>query len=140
MSDLNRACILGRLGADPETRATSNGTTVVNLRVATSEKWTDKQTGDKKESTEWHTIVLFGRLGDIAAQYLSKGRQVYIEGRLQTRKWQGQDRQDRYTTEIVASNLILIGSGGQQAPQNKPQNKSQSEPAADDFSDDVPFN
>jgi single-strand DNA-binding protein len=109
---VNKVILLGNLGADPEKRETPAGMTITTLRLATSEQWTDKQSGEKRENTEWHRVVLFGRLGDIAAQYLSKGSQVYIEGRLQTRKWQGQDGQDRYTTEIVASDMQLVGGRG----------------------------
>ncbi|AHE99216.1 single-stranded DNA-binding protein [Thioalkalivibrio paradoxus] len=109
---VNKVILLGNLGADPEKRETPSGLTITNLRIATSEQWTDKQTGEKRENTEWHRVVLFGRLGDIAADYLSKGSQVYIEGRIQTRKWQGQDGQDRYTTEIVASEMQLLGGRG----------------------------
>ena len=109
---VNKVILLGNLGADPEKRETPSGMTITNLRLATSEQWTDKQSGEKRENTEWHRVVLFGRLGDIAAQYLSKGSQVYIEGRIQTRKWQGQDGQDRYTTEIVANEMQLVGGRG----------------------------
>ena len=109
---VNKAIILGNLGQDPDKRETTNGSAVVNLSVATSEQWTDKQSGERRENTEWHRVVMFGRLADIAAQYLSKGSQVYIEGRIQTRKWQGQDGQDRYTTEIVASDMQLVGGRG----------------------------
>ncbi|AGA34186.1 Single-stranded DNA-binding protein [Thioalkalivibrio nitratireducens DSM 14787] len=109
---VNKVILLGNLGADPEKRETPSGLTITNLRIATSEQWTDKQTGEKRENTEWHRVVLFGRLGDIAADYLSKGSQVYIEGRIQTRKWQGQDGQDRYTTEIVANEMQLLGGRG----------------------------
>ena len=109
---VNKAIILGNVGADPDKRETTNGSAVVNLSVATSEQWTDKQSGEKRENTEWHRIVMFGRLADIAAQYLSKGSQVYIEGRIQTRKWQGQDGQDRYSTEIVASDMQMAGGRG----------------------------
>ncbi len=109
---VNKAIILGNLGADPEKRETPGGATVTNLRVATTEQWTDRSSGEKRENTEWHRVVMFGRLADIAAQYLSKGSQVYIEGRIQTRKWQGQDGQDRYTTEIVASDMQLLGGRG----------------------------
>ncbi|WP_018870655.1 MULTISPECIES: single-stranded DNA-binding protein [unclassified Thioalkalivibrio] len=109
---VNKAIILGNLGADPEKRETPGGATVTNFRVATTEQWTDKQSGERRENTEWHRVVMFGRLADIAAQYLSKGSQVYIEGRIQTRKWQGQDGQDRYTTEIVASDMQLVGGRG----------------------------
>ncbi|TVP80898.1 single-stranded DNA-binding protein [Thioalkalivibrio sp.] len=109
---VNKVILLGNLGADPEKRETPSGLTITNLRLATSEQWTDKQSGEKRENTEWHRVVLFGRLGEIAAQYLSKGSQVYIEGRIQTNKWQGQDGQDRYTTEIIASEMQLLGSRG----------------------------
>jgi single-strand DNA-binding protein len=109
---VNKVILLGNLGADPEKRETPSGMTITNLRLATSEQWMDKQSGEKRENTEWHRVVLFGRLGDIAAQYLSKGSQVYIEGRIQTRKWQGQDGQDRYTTEIVANEMQLVGGRG----------------------------
>jgi len=109
---VNKVILLGNLGADPERRDTASGMAVTTLRVATSEQWTDKQTGEKRENTEWHRVVMFGRLGEIAAQYLGKGSQVYIEGRIQTRKWQGQDGQDRYTTEIVANEMQMVGSRG----------------------------
>jgi single-strand DNA-binding protein len=109
---VNKVILLGNLGADPEKRETPSGLVITNLRIATTEQWTDKQTGEKRDSTEWHRVVLFGRLGEIAAQYLQKGSQVYIEGRLQTRKWQGQDGQDRYTTEIVAGEMQLLGGRG----------------------------
>ncbi|WP_018935177.1 single-stranded DNA-binding protein [Thioalkalivibrio sp. ALJ24] len=109
---VNKAIILGNLGADPEKRETPGGATVTNFRVATTEQWTDRNSGEKRENTEWHRVVMFGRLADIAAQYLTKGSQVYIEGRIQTRKWQGQDGQDRYTTEIVASDMQLLGGRG----------------------------
>lgn len=109
---VNKVIILGNLGADPEVRYTQSGSPVANLRIATSDRWKDKQTGEPQERTEWHRVVLFGRLGEIAEQYLKKGSQVYIEGRIQTRKWQGQDGQDRYTTEIVGNDMQMLGSGG----------------------------
>ena len=151
---INKVILVGNLGDDPETRYTANGQAVTNLRLATSESWRDKQTGDMQERTEWHRVVLFGRLGEIAGEYLRKGRQVYIEGSLRTRKWQGQDGQDRYTTEIVANEMQMLGGGGQAgggggggggyAPQQRaPQQQQQqgSAPAApsDDFDDDIPF-
>jgi single-strand DNA-binding protein len=115
---VNKVILLGNLGADPEKRETPSGLTITNLNLATSEQWTDKQSGEKRENTEWHRVVLFGRLGEIAAQYLNKGSQVYIEGRIQTRKWQDKEGQDKYTTEIVASDMQLLGGrgagGGQQ--------------------------
>lgn len=153
---INKVILVGNLGADPETRYTANGSAVCNLRIATSETWRDKQTGDMQERTEWHRVVLFNRLGEIAGEYLRKGRQVYIEGKLQTRKWQDQNGQDRYTTEIVANEMQMLGGGGQGGPAsgsgggfgggsggssspsggNAPQ---QSPPPADDFDDDIPF-
>jgi single-strand DNA-binding protein len=107
---VNKAIILGNLGADPDRRETPSGMTVTHINVATSEQWTDKQSGEKRESTEWHRVALFGKLADIAAQYLTKGSQVYIEGRIQTRKWQDKEGQDRYTTEIIANEMLLVGS------------------------------
>lgn len=110
---INKAIIVGNLGADPEVRYTPGGNAVANISVATSESWRDKQTGELQEKTEWHRIVLFNRLGEIAGEYLKKGAKVYIEGRLQTKKWQGQDGQDRYTTEIIANEMqMLDGLGG----------------------------
>ena len=111
MRGVNKVIIIGNLGADPEVRQFSNGGSVTNLSVATSERWTDKQTGEQKEATEWHRISLYNRLGEIAAQYLKKGRPVYIEGSLRTRKWTDENGQDRYTTEIRADNMQMLGSG-----------------------------
>ena len=114
MSSVNKAIILGRLGADPEVRSLNNGSKVVNLRIATSESWRDKETGERKEKTEWHQVVIFNEgIAGIAEQYLKKGSQVYIEGKLQTRKWQDQSGNDRYSTEIVLQRyqgeLVLLG-------------------------------
>ena len=109
MAGINKAIILGRLGRDPEVRYTQDGKAIANFSVATSEEWKDKDSGEKKERTEWHRIVAFGRLGEICGEYLSKGRQVYIEGRLQTRSWE-KDGVTRYTTEIVASNMQMLDS------------------------------
>ena len=109
MSDLNRAMIIGRLGRDPEIRYTPDGKAVVNFSIATSDKWRDKQTGELKERTEWHRIVAFGRLAEICGEYLSKGRQIFIEGRLRTRSWE-RDGITRYTTEIEATNMQMLGS------------------------------
>ena len=121
MASLNRACILGNLGADPEVRTFDNGGKVCNLRIATSETWKDKNTGEKKEKTEWHTVAIFSEgLVGVAERYLKKGSKVYIEGKLQTRKWQDQSGNDRYSTEIVLqgfdSKLVMLGGnegGGQ---------------------------
>src|SRR6266516_2358891 len=106
---INKVIIIGNLGADPETRAMPSGTTVANLRIATSESWRDKQSGEQQERTEWHRVVLFGRLGEIAAEYLKKGSQVYIEGSLRTRKWQDKQGTERYSTEIVGNDLQMLG-------------------------------
>ena len=109
---INKVIIVGNLGQDPETKAMPSGTTVANLRIATSESWKDKQTGEMKEQTEWHSVAMFGRLAEIAGEYLRKGSQVYIEGRLRTRKWQDKSGNDRYTTEIVANEMQMLGSRG----------------------------
>jgi single-strand DNA-binding protein len=101
MRGVNKVILVGTLGKDPEVRYTPNGNAIANLNVATSEQWTDKQSGDRQEKTEWHRVVIFGKLAEIAGQYLKKGSQVYLEGKLQTRKWQDQSGQDRYSTEIV---------------------------------------
>lgn len=115
MRGVNKVIIIGNLGADPEARQFNNGGSVTNISVATSEQWTDKQSGEKREATEWHRIVLFNRLGEIAAQYLRKGSKVYIEGSLRTRKYQDQSGQDRYITEIRAEQMqMLDGAGGAQ--------------------------
>lgn len=109
---LNKVILIGRLGANPETRYMPSGSAVTNLRLATNEVYKDKTSGQTQESTEWHRVVLFGRLAEIAAQYLQKGRVVYIEGRLRTNKWQDNAGQERYTTEIVANEMQLLGGGG----------------------------
>jgi single-strand DNA-binding protein len=107
---VNKAILVGNLGRDPEVRYAPNGQAVANITLATSESWKDKNTGDKQEKTEWHRVVFFGKLAEIAGEYLKKGMQVYVEGRLQTRKWQDKDGQDRYTTEIVANEMQMLGS------------------------------
>jgi single-strand DNA-binding protein len=109
---INKVILVGHLGADPETRAMPSGMTVANIRIATSESWKDKQSGEQQERTEWHSVALFGRIGEIAAEYLRKGSQVYIEGRLRTRKWQDKQGNDRYTTEIVANDMQMLGGRG----------------------------
>jgi single-strand DNA-binding protein len=109
---INKVILIGNLGADPETRAMPSGTTVANLRVATSESWRDKQTGEQQERTEWHRVALFGRLAEIAGEYLRKGSQVYIEGSLRTRKWQDKQGNERYSTEIVGNELQMLGGRG----------------------------
>ena len=149
---VNKVLIIGNLGNDPETRYLPSGGAVTNITVATSESWKDKTTGEQQERTEWHRVVFFNRLGEIAGEYLRKGSKVYVEGSLRTRKWQGKDGQDRYTTEIVASEMQMLDSkqdGQQQRPQAQqqrdpqaPQQQQQQQAAPggfDDFDDDIPF-
>jgi single-strand DNA-binding protein len=109
---INKVILIGNLGADPETRAMPSGMTVANIRIATSENWKDKQSGENKERTEWHNVAMFGRLGEIAGEYLKKGSKVYIEGSLRTRKWQDKTGNDRYTTEIIANEMQMLDSRG----------------------------
>jgi single-strand DNA-binding protein len=109
---VNKVILIGNLGADPETRAMPSGTTVANLRVATSESWRDKQSGEQQERTEWHRVAFFGRLAEVAGEYLRKGSQVYIEGSLRTRKWQDKQGNERYSTEIIGNDLQMLGSRG----------------------------
>ena len=109
---VNKVILIGNLGADPETRAMPSGTTVANLRIATSESWRDKQSGEQQERTEWHRVALFGRLAEVAGEYLRKGSQVYIEGSLRTRKWQDKQGTERYTTEIVANEMLMVNPLG----------------------------
>ncbi|WP_198243562.1 single-stranded DNA-binding protein [methane-oxidizing endosymbiont of Gigantopelta aegis] len=158
---LNKVMLIGNLGADPEVRYMPSGGAVTTIRLATTRRWKDKQTGERKDQTEWHRVVFFNRLAEIAGEYLRKGSQVYVEGRIQTRKWQDQSGQDRYSTEIIAEEMQMLGnrSGGTasfdngtqsaNAPQSAPapqQSQAQSPntpPAAayDDggFDDDIPF-
>lgn len=141
MSDLNKVMIIGRLGTDPETRYMPNGKAVTNIRLATSEKWKDKQTGDAKERTEWHTVVAYDKLAEIIAEYTRKGSQLYIEGSLRTRKWQDKEGKDRYTTEIIAQQMQMLGGKPQGERPAKPQERSAPPPADDGggFDDDIPF-
>ncbi|MEM0954801.1 MAG: single-stranded DNA-binding protein [Pseudomonadota bacterium] len=160
---INKVILVGNLGSDPETRYTQAGAAVTNVSLATSESWKDKQTGQPQERTEWHRIVFFNRLAEIAGEYLRKGSKVYVEGSLRTRKWQDQSGQDRYTTEIVANEMQMLDSRGmgqsgaypdqefspppQQAPAPQAAGQAnapaggQAAPAGgfDDFDDDIPF-
>jgi len=157
---INKVIIVGNVGGDPETRYMPSGSAVTNLTIATNESWKDKATGEQKERTEWHRVAMFNRLAEIAAEYLRKGSQVYIEGKLRTRKWQDKSGQDRYTTEIIADEMQMLGGrggsggggnfgggqqggapsggapsgGGQQGGGNAPP-----QPGPDDFDDDIPF-
>ena len=152
MASVNKVILVGNLGADPETRYLPSGDPVTNIRLATTETWKDKASGERKEATEWHRVVLFRRLAEVAGQYLKKGSQVYIEGRIRTRKWQDKDGQERYTTEIEAEEMKMLGGrqgqgepssyGGGEAPAPsyggaKPS--AAKKPSFDDMDDDIPF-
>ncbi|MEM9255621.1 MAG: single-stranded DNA-binding protein [Pseudomonadota bacterium] len=152
---INKVILIGNLGNDPEVRYSQAGAAITNISVATSESWKDKQTGQPQERTEWHRVVFFNRLAEIAGEYLRKGSKVYLEGSLRTRKWQDKDGQDRYTTEVVASEMQMLDSRGQggalqgqdeyaqSAPRPAPQAAAQGSaaPAGDfgSFDDDIPF-
>lgn len=144
---VNKAIILGSLGQDPDIRYTAGGAAVANISIATNEQWKDKESGEMQERTEWHRVVFFGRLAEIVGEYLRKGSQVYVEGRIQTRKWQDKEGKDRYTTEIVANEMQMLGSksGGTTASFDQTPPAEQSAPAStskgsnDDFDDDIPF-
>ena len=157
MASVNKVILIGNLGRDPETRYMPDGAAITNISVATTDTWKDKQ-GEKQEKTEWHRVAFFGKLAEIAGEYLKKGSQVYVEGRLQTRKWQDKEGQDRYTTEIVADRMQMLGSrqgmGGGGAPEREAGGGEResgggraaaAKPAAkaggkfDDFEDDIPF-
>jgi single-strand DNA-binding protein len=139
---VNKVIVIGNLGQDPETRYMPSGSAVTNLRIATNESWKDKQTGEQKDRTEWHSVAMFGKLAEIAAEYLRKGSQVYIEGKLRTRKWQDKQGNDRYTTEIVADEMQMLGgrSGGGAPAMADPAGASAPQRSSpDDFDDDIPF-
>src|SRR5512136_1823147 len=158
MASVNKVILVGNLGRDPETKYMPDGAAITNASLATSFQWTDKASGEKKEETEWHRIVFRGRLAEIAGEYLKKGSQVYVEGRLRTRKWQDKEGQDRYTTEIVAENMQMLGSregmggggsdfegGGEEqrassrAPASKPAPAGKPASSMADLDDDIPF-
>ena len=156
---INKVILVGNLGADPETRAMPSGSTVANLRIATSESWRDKQTGEQQERTEWHRVALFGRLAEVAAEYLKKGSQVYIEGSLRTRKWTDKQGQERYSTEIIGNDMQMLGgragggagagsgggaaagerSGGGAPPAYAEESSAGGSSRGEDFDDDIPF-
>jgi single-strand DNA-binding protein len=135
---INKVELIGNLGADPEVKAMPSGGNVVNLRLATTRRWKDRNSGDRKEATEWHRVVCFNRTADIAAQYLKKGSQIYIEGRLQTRKWQAQDGTDRYSTEVVANALTMLGKKSAESDTSDTANNSAPNDPLDELGD-VPF-
>lgn len=154
MASLNKVILIGNLGADPETRYSASGDAICNIRLATTEKWKDKNSGEQREATEWHRVVLYRRPAEVADQYLRKGSQVYIEGKLVTRKWQDKDGQDRYTTEIQATDMKMLGSrgdesSGQRHPSQHQQDKANGyspppreqppKSSFDDLDEDIPF-
>ena len=143
MAGINKAILIGRLGSDPEVRYTPNGVAVANFNIATSEEWKDKDSGEKKERTEWHRIVAWSKLGEICGEYLSKGRQVYIEGRIQTRSWEDRDGNKRYTTEIVATDVQFLGGrdagSGAKASSGASASNHESSPIQAPEDDDIPF-
>ncbi len=150
---INKVILIGNLGKDPEVKYMPNGEAVANVTLATSDTWKDKGTGEQVERTEWHRVVFFRRLGEIVGEYLKKGSKIYVEGRLQTRKWQGQDGQDRYTTEIIASEMQMLDGRGatagggtsnynqnnQSSPQSQPMAATSTAATMEDFDDDIPF-
>ncbi|MEE8321968.1 MAG: single-stranded DNA-binding protein [Gammaproteobacteria bacterium] len=146
---INKVILIGNLGNDPDIRYTAGGAAVANISLATAESWRDKESGEKQERTEWHRIVFFGRLAEIVGEYLRKGSQIYVEGRLQTRKWQDKEGNDRYTTEIVANEMQMLGSrsGGSANFDSPPPAKTETvakdtggtSVPNDDFDDDIPF-
>lgn len=158
---INKVILVGNLGNDPEVRYAPSGTAMANINIATTSAWKDRQSGERHEKTEWHRVVFYNRLAEIVGEYLKKGSQIYIEGRLQTRKWQDkQSGQDRYTTEVVAAEMQMLGgrggtggeasydqsaeppsgdSGSQGNPGNPSRNKGGAAKSADDFDDDIPF-
>jgi single-strand DNA-binding protein len=156
MASVNKVILIGNLGRDPETRYMPDGGAITNISIATTDVWKDKQ-GEKQEKTEWHRVAFFGKLAEIAGEYLKKGSQVYVEGRLQTRKWQDKEGVDKYTTEIVADRMQMLGSrqgmgGGAAAERDSPPDREGAAPKAaagkptakaggkfDDFEDDIPF-
>ncbi len=154
MASVNKVILVGNLGRDPETRYMPDGAAITNASLATTFAWTDRASGEKKEETEWHRIVFRGRLAEIAGEYLKKGSQVYVEGRLRTRKWQDKEGHDRYTTEIVADTMQMLGSRAGGGEPREPAKPASPEPAAkpqsaaaakkpggkfDDMEDDIPF-
>ena len=140
---INKVIIVGNLGADPDSRAMPSGNAVTNISVATSESWNDRDTGEKQEKTEWHRVVFFNRLAEIAAQYLKKGSQVYVEGKIQTRKWEDKEGNERWTTEVVANQMQMLGDRMSNDMSNDNASSSQSSSnndfSTDEFDDDIPF-
>lgn len=158
MASVNKVILVGNLGRDPEVRYSAEGAAICNISIATTSNWKDKNTGERREETEWHRIVFYNRLAEVVGEYLKKGRAVYVEGRLRTRKWQNKEGQDQYTTEVIADQMQMLGgrdsaggdggggyeSGGQSKPAARPQAQRPQAPAASpanlgDLDDDIPF-
>lgn len=139
MATLNKVQLIGNLGRDPETRYTPNGTLVCTVSLATTNAWTDKQSGDRVEESEWHRVVFFGRLAEVVAEYMRKGRPLYVEGRLRTRKWQDKDGRDVYTTEIVASEMQMLGTKPDDGKASAEKRAGTVAPDAPEADDDIPF-
>tara|TARA_B100000427_G_scaffold245297_1_gene208342 strand:+ start:812 stop:1234 length:423 start_codon:yes stop_codon:yes gene_type:complete len=140
MSSVNKALIIGNLGQDPEIKYTQSGSPVANLSVATSERWKDKNTGEQKEQTEWHRVVVFGRLAEIAEQYLKKGSKIFIEGKIQTRDWEDADGNKKYTTEVVAREMTMLDSKASMSSDASSSDSPSKEASKDDsFEEDIPF-
>lgn len=157
MASVNKVILVGNLGRDPEVRYSADGNAICNISIATTSNWKDKATGERREETEWHRVVMYNRLAEIAGEYLRKGRPIYVEGRLRTRKWQNKEGQDQYTTEVIADQMQMLGGrdgggsdgGGYDAPANRPASRPQTQrpaaPAAGgssnlgDLDDDIPF-
>jgi len=137
---VNQVILIGHLGQDPEVKYMPSGSAVANVSIATTESWKDKATGEKKDKTEWHRVIFFARLAEVVGEYLRKGSQVYVEGRLQTRKWQDKNGQDRYTTEIVASDMQMLGGKGERSERSEPERAIDQTPSSDPgFDDDIQF-
>lgn len=139
MNELNKVLLIGRLGADPETRETGGGKPVTRIRIATTDKWKDRETGERQERTEWHNVIAFDGLAKILAEWTSKGSQVFVEGKLQTRKWEDKEGRDRYTTEVIAQSVQLLTKQDRK-PASPPKQQQRAAPADDGgFDDDIPF-
>lgn len=139
MSSVNKVILIGHIGRDPETRSFPNGGKITTASLATTDKWRDKQSGEQKEATEWHKLVFNGKLAGVVEQYVKKGRQIYVEGSLRTRKWQGQDGQDRYSTEIRVDQMQMLGRGGAAAPGAAPASTGGGGDPFAGMEDDIPF-
>lgn len=140
MASINKVILVGNLGRDPEVRYTTDNSAIANVSIATTDRYKDKATGEQKEITEWHRVVFFNRLGVIAAEYLKKGSQVYIEGKLRTRKWTDEDGAEKYSTEIIANQMQMLGGVGSEQRTSSTASAPTTNPTKTDLEDDIPFN